>query len=100
MPQVLTKETRTRREPGQIKVSSKLNLKLPEANPTPEVKQEAMNNQEVVVATNMDQGAKKEAVPKAGTDLNLKTGQEPQHVSDVEKQIMNLRTAISRKKLV
>ena len=100
MPQARINEIKTLKEPDQIKVSSKLNLKLPEANPTPEVKQEAMNNQEVVVATNMDQGAKKEAVPKAGTDLNLKTGQEALHVSDVEKQIMNLRTAISRKKLV
>ena len=98
MPLAPTKGIRILKGPGQIKVSSKLNLKLPEANPTPEVKQEAMNNQEVVVATNMDQGAKKEAVPKAGTDLNLKTDQEPQHVSDVERQTMNHKTVISRRR--
>ena len=100
MQQALTREIRTLKGPGQIKVSSKLNLKLPEANPTPEVKQEAMNNQEVVVATNMDQGAKKEAVHKAETDLILKTGREALHVSDVENQTMNHKTVISKRRPV
>ena len=98
MQQARINEIKTLKEPDQIKVSSKLNLKLPEVNPTPEVKQEAMNNQEVAVATNMDQGAKKEAVPKAGTDLNLKTDQEPQHVSDVERRTMNHKTVTSKKR--
>ena len=98
MQQALTREIKTLKGPGQIKVN--LSLKLQEVSLTPEVRQEAMINPEVVVATNMDQGAKKEAVHKAETDLILKTGREALHVSDVEKQIMNLRTAISRKKLV
>ena len=96
MQQALTREIKTLKGPGQIKVN--LSLKLQEVSLTPEVRQEAMINPEVVVATNMDQGAKKEAVPKAGTDLNLKTGQEPQHVSDVESQTMNHKTVISRRR--
>ena len=96
MPLAPTKGIKILKGLGQIKV--KLNLKLQEASPTPEVKQEAMNTQEAVVVTNMDQGAKKEAVPKAGTDLNLRTDQEPQHVSDVERQTMNHKTVISRRR--
>ena len=103
MPQALTRETRTLREPSQIKVNFKLYLKLPEANHTPEVSQEAMITPEVVAAIKLVQEImKEEDLGTEMTDPNLKTDLSPKSgvVSDVEKPITNRRTATSRRKLV
>ena len=107
MPQVLTKETRTRREPGQIKVSFKPNLnQLQGVSLTQEAKQEAMINLEGVAVTKMVQEIMKEEDQGTEmTDLNPKAGlnlraEIRKVVSDVGKQTMSHKTVTSRKKPV
>ena len=105
MQQALTREIKTLKGPGQIRVSFKPNLnQLPEVSPTPEAKQEAMINLEGVAVTKMVQEIMKEEDQGTEmTDLNLTTelnrrAEIRKVVSDVERQIMNRRTAISRRR--
>ena len=103
MQQARINEIKTLKEPDQIKVSSKLNLKLPEVNHTPEAKREAMINLEGVAVTKMVQEIMKEEDQGTEmTDLSHKAGLIPRAkvVSDVERQIMSHKTVISRKRLV
>ena len=104
MPLALTREIKTLKGPGQIRVSFKPNLnQLPEVSPTPEAKQEAMINLEGVAVTKMVQEIMKEEDQGTEmTDLSHKAGLIPRLkvVSDVERQIMNHKTVISRRRLV
>ena len=78
MQQALTREIKTLKGLGQIKVTVKDNPSLslqevkhtPEVKTTPEVSQEAV---EAIKATVMVQEIKKEDGPRAETGLNLKT---------------------------
>ena len=105
MPPVPTKRTRTLRELGRIKVTGKENssLKLPEVNRTPEARQGAMINPEVVEVTKMVQETmREEDLATEMTDLSPKAGQilRLRAVSDVERQTTNHRTVTSRRKPV